>query len=178
MRTEKLADGHEWLRVADPDWHDPLDPSFAAIRGGRWNPPHSFPVLYLNEDIVTARINVRAFVSAWPYEPEDLRADNAPVLVGAILPNGQRAVDVHTPGGVEAVSLPPTYPRDEAGATVSHETCQPIGVKARASGYDGIRCRCAQAPDGEGRELAWFPGTSPAEPLGTTRRQFTEWYRG
>jgi len=72
--------------VADGTWRDPLDPSFAAQRGGRWNPPGSFPSLYLNEDQVTARTNLRAFIAGWPYEPEDLRDDNGPVLVGATLP--------------------------------------------------------------------------------------------
>ena len=49
MRSELLSDGHEWLRIADPGWRDPLDPTFAQRFGGRWNPPDSFPTLYFND---------------------------------------------------------------------------------------------------------------------------------
>jgi RES domain-containing protein len=67
--AELLPDGHHWLRIADRHWRDPLDPAFAQARGGRWNPPGTWPTLYLNEDTVTARLNLRAFVAGWPYEP-------------------------------------------------------------------------------------------------------------
>ena len=66
MRTERLANGHRWLRLADPAWADPLDPDFARATGGRWNPPGSYPTLYLNEDVVTARINLQLFLAGKP----------------------------------------------------------------------------------------------------------------
>ena len=50
IRREALPGDHVWWRIADPAWSNPLDPDFAWRRGGRWNPPDSFPVLYLNED--------------------------------------------------------------------------------------------------------------------------------
>lgn len=81
-----LPDGHTWLRIADPGWADPLDPTFAAASGQRWNPPNSFPVLYVNEDVVTARLNLRRFIAGWPFEPEDLRDDTGPLLVSAVFP--------------------------------------------------------------------------------------------
>lgn len=178
MRTERLRDGHHWLRVADPAWEDPLDPSFSARFGGRWNPPDSFPTLYLNEDVVTARLNLRAFIAAWPYEPEDLHDDTGPVLVAATLPGGQRALDVHTPEGVAAVGLPATYPLDQDGELVGHDACQPIGRDARERRLRGVRCRSARTPDGAGRELAWFP----ASPRSRARRQrtlaFEAWFWG
>jgi len=37
-------------------------------------PARSWRTLYVNEDLVTARLNLRAFIADWPYEPEDLRA--------------------------------------------------------------------------------------------------------
>ena len=49
---------HLWVRVAKPDWKDPLDASFAGTHGGRWNPPRSWPTLYLNRDLDTARAQV------------------------------------------------------------------------------------------------------------------------
>ena len=85
LRKERLPDDHCWWRIADPAWRDPLDPTFAQQRGGRWNPPDSFPTLYLNADQVTARLNLRAFISKWPFEPEDLRSDTGPILVGGVI---------------------------------------------------------------------------------------------
>ena len=58
MRTEILPEGHVWFRIAEKDWTDPLDPTYAAVRGGRWNPPNSHPTLYFNEDRITARLNL------------------------------------------------------------------------------------------------------------------------
>lgn len=118
MRTEMLADGHVWLRVAQADWADPLDTRFAQRVGGRWNPPDSFPTLYLNEEVVTARINMQLFTDAWPYGPEDLRDDAAPVLVEALLPRQQRVADAHSPKGVISLGLPATYPLDTSGQPV------------------------------------------------------------
>ena len=127
-------------------WDNPLDPSFARDRGGRWNPPGSFPALYFNEDLVTARINLRQFIAGWPYEPEDLRDDTGPVLVAAVLPRRQRVADVHTPAGVRAVDLPATYPLDEAGRLVDHRVCQLIGVAARSRGSVAFGADLRRAP--------------------------------
>jgi hypothetical protein len=171
-----LPDGHTWLRIADPSWVDPLDPTFARANGQRWNPPNSFPVLYLNEDVVTARLNLRRYIAGWPYEPEDLRDDTGPCLVSARLPRAQRVADVHTPAGVAAVGLPGSYPLDAAGQLVGHEVCQPIGVQAHASGLRGVRCRSARAPDGAGRELAWFPATSRSRARVTGIARFEAWF--
>ncbi len=178
MKTEWLDDGHEWLRIADPGWANPLDPSFAAAAGGRWNPPDSFPVLYVNEDVVTARLNLRAFVASWPYEPEDLRNETGPVLVGAKLPHRQRVVDVHTPAGVAAAGLPASYPYEATGSLVSPEVCQPIGALIEAANLRGIRCRSARSPDGAGRELAWFQATSSSLARLTSRLPYADWYWG
>jgi hypothetical protein len=132
--AERLADGRRWLRVADPDWSDPLDPTFAGRSGGRWNPPGSFPVLYLNEDVRTARANLAAFVAGWPYELEDLRADRAPCLAVARLPRSQFVADAHSPAGLRALGLPRTYPLDATGALVPKERCQPLGSAVEAAG--------------------------------------------
>ena len=113
---ETLPDGREWWRIADPAWENPLDPGFAGRRGGRWNPPDSFPVLYLNENMLTARLNLSTFVAHWPYEPEDLRDETGPVLVGCALPHRQIVCDAHTAAGLRAAGLPNTYPLDEDGA--------------------------------------------------------------
>jgi len=176
MKTETLLDSHVWLRIADSQWANPLDPGFAGQRGGRWNPPKSFPVLYLNEDTVTARLNLRAFVAPWPYEPEDIRDDTGPVLVGATLPSNLIVCDVHSPDGVAAVGLPASYPLDDKGETVGHDVCQPIGSAVRAAELNGIRCRSARSPRGEGRELAWFPHEASDVAAVESRASFADWY--
>jgi hypothetical protein len=178
VRSELLPDGHRWWRIARREWRDPLDPSYAQQRGGRWNPPGSFPTLYVNEDQATARINLRRFIAGWPYEPEDLRDDTGPVLVGADLPRRQCVADVHSPAGVDAVCLPATYPLDGAGRLVAHAVCQPVGAAAKARGLRGVWCRSASAPHGAGRELAWFPATARSRAhLGATL-PFSRWFSG
>jgi RES domain len=173
---ELLTDSHTWWRIADPVWENPLDPRYAMHSGGRWNPPNSFPVLYLNEDQVTGRLNLRAFIAKWPYEPEDLRSDTGPVLIGVELPRQQQVVDVHSRAGVLAVGLPFTYPLDRRRKRVSHARCQPIGVSAKAAGIRGIRARSAQSPDGAGRELAWFPANERSVARRTSTMGFEDWY--
>lgn len=173
---ETLADGHVWLRIADPAWANPLDPSFAANYGGRWNAPASHPTLYLNEDLVTARLNLRGWAGDWPWEPEDLRPEHAPVLIQARLPRDQIVADAHTPAGIRQLGLPATYPLTKSGQTVPHSTCQPIGQAVRAAGLRGLRCRSAQTPAGAGRELAWFPATLRSVARIVGRRSFDDWY--
>lgn len=173
---EQIPNGHRWLRIADPQWTDPLDSSFAAEVGGRWNPPASYPTLYLNEDIVTARVNMRLWTDQWPYAPEDLRPEHAPVLVTATLPRDQTAADAHTPAGLAALGLPASYPTDGRNERVGHDRCQPIGAAVRSLDFHGIRCRSAQTPLGAGRELAWFPRTSRSKAAEQLTQAFDEWF--
>jgi hypothetical protein len=176
--TETIPDRHVWYRVADPGWDDPCDPEFAAAVGGRWNAPASFAALYLNEDVVTARINLQLFIAGLPYGPEDLSADAAPVLVHVTLPRAQEVADVHSAGGVAAVGLPPGYPDDGNGNVVGHDVCQPIGHAAKAAGLRGVRCRSARAIYGAGRELAWFPATARSRAVPSTTQPFRDWFWG
>lgn len=176
MIDEPLADGHHWLRICDHQWVDPLDDAFTQEAGGRWNPPHSWRTLYLNEDLVTARLNVERFIAGWPYEPEDLRSDTGPQLAVATLPRRQQVADVHTPEGVAIVGLPASYPLDDDGVLVSHRPCQDIGEQVHAAGLRGVRCRSAQSPHGAGRELAWFPATARSRATLVERLEYDEWY--
>ncbi len=176
LQKEFLADRWMWWRIADRSWSNPLDATFAERRGGRWNATGSFPTLYLNEDKVTARLNLRAFIAQWPYEPEDLRADTGPILVGATLPRRQQVCDTHSPAGVQAAGLPKTYPLDSSGKLVSHLRCQRVGDKAKQQGLRGVRTRSAQSRDGAGRELAWFPATSRSVAEAVETLSFGVWY--
>jgi hypothetical protein len=148
---------HLWLRVCRPDWVDPFDPEFAARTGGRWNPPGSWPTLYLSRNLVTARARVEQLLEGTAVEPDDL-TDDSFQLVATRLPRGQVAADVVTGPGIAATGLPPTYPDDGTGERVAHGACWPVADAARQAGLDGVESRSAATRSGAGRELAWWPG--------------------
>lgn len=175
--VETLKDEKTWFRVADTGWDNPLDPSFAQRYGGRWNPPGSYRTLYLNEDVDTARSQIHRMLEGSPVRPEDL--DDRFVLVTATLPSRQRVADAVTDEGLEALGLAGSYPLDDKGKRVPHETCRPIGESVHGLGLRGVRARSAATTDGAGRELAWFPArpTSKATPLGPPI-PFDEWFPG
>ena len=64
--------GGSYNRLAEPSWADPLDMSYSRQRGGRWNAPDSFGVLYLNRDLRVARLQVQHKLRGHPYGVEDL----------------------------------------------------------------------------------------------------------
>lgn len=169
-----LPDGHAWLRVADPDWKDPLDPSYAATHGGRWNPPGSFPTLYLNEDLPTARAQITALLDGSPVQPEDL--DDGFDLVVATLPRSQQVANAIDDEGLERLGLPDTYPRYRNGRPVRHDVCQPIGEGIKNAGLRGIHARSAVVDDGSGRELAWFPARETSRAAMVRRLIFGDWW--
>lgn len=170
LSFELISRGGEYLRVADPDWEDPLDPSFSLTRGGRWNAPGAFPVLYLNADLATARANVERKYVGLSYGVMDLRSDRRPVLVAVDVPRSEFA-DIVTDAGCISAGLPSSYPVDSAGREVTHTRCQPIGLRASQEKLPGIACRSAARPVGE--ELAWFTADRK-DPKG--RQDFDDWY--
>jgi hypothetical protein len=153
-----LPEGQWWFRVADSSWGDPLDPGYAARYGGRWNPPESYPTLYLNEDLATARAQIYQLLEGQPAQLEDL--DPPYVLAVATLPGRQRVADTVSPKGVIALGLPAGYPYDNRGRRIGWSVCQRIGKMVFALGMRGVCSRSAATKDGSGRELAWFPATS------------------
>jgi hypothetical protein len=156
--------------VADPDWDDPLDGRHAAERGGRWNPPESFPVVYLCRSIAVARANVYRRLRGQPYGPEDLRPGAGPMLVPTRVPD-DRYLNAVTDAGLRDVGLPKTYPRDGRRRIVPHLRCQPIGLRAREAGLPGVAAR--SAAEGAGEELAYFGGRKLRR--GVIRR-FEDWF--
>lgn len=166
--------GGVYVRVADPDWDDPLSGEYARARGGRWNAPRAFPVVYLNGDVRVARANVLQRFEGLPYGPEDLEPSAAPALVSTVVPEDE-FVDVVGNAGCAAVGLPPTYPVDEDGVRVPHELCQPVGRAAWDAGLPGIACRsAAQSAARGGEEMAWFVRGEPLRPLEV--RSFRDWF--
>ncbi|HSM64692.1 MAG TPA: RES family NAD+ phosphorylase [Ilumatobacteraceae bacterium] len=168
-----LPDGHVWLRITRPHYTDPFDTSHARRRGARWNPPDSWPTLYLNEDLATVHAQVRHLFVGRGVEPDDLD-DDAPIrLAAATLPSRQRVADVVSPAGVAAVGLPEEYPLDGRGRLVSHDVTQAVGAEVHAAGRRGVWCRSAS---GTGHELAWFPAArSVARPWWPTPLPFGTW---
>ena len=170
-----LPEGRLWLRVASPEWSQPLDASYAREAGGRWNAPGSYPTLYLNANVVTARLQIERMCAGTPVTVDDL-ADDAYVLIAATLPTAHRAADACSAEGLTALGLPQSYPLDAHGELVAHQICQPIGAQARAKDFDGVWCRSACSNDGRGRELAWFPqGTQQARPVWDVPLTFGHW---
>ncbi len=164
------------VRVADPAWRRPLDPAFARERGGRWNPPRSFPVLYLCAGREVARYVVLGRFVGLPYGLLDLRADRRPVLIETGVPE-HRAVDVVSDAGCRAASLPGSYPYDSRGTKIGWERTQPIGSAAWEQSERSIACRSAALPKGDvGEELAWFVRDRTDRLTVSARRPFDEWF--
>jgi RES domain-containing protein len=166
--------GGEYYRVADPAWTDPLTGRFAREAGRRWNPPGSFPVVYLNADETVARANVARLYAGRPYGPEDFKQGLAPTLVTVRVAEGDY-VDIVTDAGCVAAGLPQSYPFDAAGAVVPHEVCQPIGQAAWDAGHPGVACRsAAPGAPANGEELAWFARGRRLRALDV--RPFADWF--
>jgi hypothetical protein len=144
------------LRVADPSWHDPLSGEYAHARGGRWNPPGAFGVVYLNASLEVARALVRSRLEDRGIRPEDVLPEVGPVLIHTFVPEDDY-VNAVTEGRLRALGLPASYPLDDRGSLVPHSACQPIGQRAVDAGERGIACRSAtrDAP-AHGEEFAYF----------------------
>lgn len=166
--------GGRYLRVADPAWSDPLDGGYSQVVGGRWNPAHSFPVVYLCADEHVARANVDRLYEALPYGPEDMDPDSGPDLVATDVPTADY-IDVLTAEGCEQVGLPTTYPLSADGDLVPWTRCQPIGESAWEAGELGIACPSAasRATRG-GEELTHFDRGAALSVI--ERRRFGDWY--
>ena len=169
-----LPEGHHWLRVAARDWDDPLDPTYAQRLGGRWNPPDSWPTLYLNRTVEAARAQIIRLLRGTPFTPDDL-TDDAFDLLSAVLPPAQVA-DCLSDEGLAAAGLPSTYPLDGSGRIVDHGTCQHAGRLAHGSGLNGVEARSAVDPalGRESSELAWWGQGAQARQVGP-RVPYGEW---
>ena len=164
-----------WWRVADAAWPDPLDPTYADQRGGRWNTPGDGPTLYLNADVDTARAQIHRLLAGTAIDPEDLRDDAPFVLVPVGLPSRQRVADATSDTGLTALGLPRTYPRRPRGGEVPWSACRAAARVVRAAGLRGIHARSAATPDGVGRELAWFPARAAHPHLAGEVLPFAQW---
>ena len=173
MIERNLPDDHVWLRITRPAYIDPFDMTFAQHLGGRWNPPGSWPTLYLNSDMATVHAQVRHMFIGRGVDPDDLD-DAAPIhLAAATLPHRQRVADVVSDAGVTAVGLSSGYPLVEYGNSVGRDVTQRIGAVVHSRGLRGVWCRSAALV---GQELAWFPARrASARPHWDRPRPFGAW---
>lgn len=173
MRFRHLERGGRHYRVADPDWHRPLEGKYSSDDGGRWNAKGSFPVVYLCSTVELARSFVVDKYRDLPYSVLDMVPDRQPVLIESVVPS-DRFVDIVSDRGCVAAGLPATYPQED-GAEIPWERCQPIGQVAWDQEEPGIACRSASARPGDhGQELAWFQRGTKLRSAG--RRRFDEWF--
>lgn len=174
MKLATVARSGRYLRVADPTWHDPLDAAYSRQRGGRWNPPMTFEVVYLCKTVRAARANVSRLFAGLPYGPEDLDPKAAPILVGTDVPRA-RYLNVVTDPGCTGLGLPATYPLDDRGEIVGHDRCQPLGQAAWDAGFPGVACRsAARGTVRADEELAYFQRDRRLKPA--ARLSFDAWF--
>jgi hypothetical protein len=167
-----------YSRLAEPSWGDPLDTNYLSERGGRWNPPGSFGVLYLNRDVRMARRQAQHKLSGHPYGVEDLDEAEQHDLIDVEVAE-RDWLDCVTAAGLEAVGLPVTYPRHRNGRPVRHANCQPIGQAAFDDGRPGIAGRSAAtgaSPTDE--ELGVFDRGVDISVQMTGRLPFADWFWG
>lgn len=170
--------GGSYNRLAEPSWADPLDTSYSRQRGGRWNPPGGFGVLYLSRDLRMARLQVQHKLRGHPYGVEDLDESEQHDLVTVEVAEHDW-LDCVTVPGLEAVGLPATYPRHRNGRPVRHVDCQPVGRAAFEDGRLGIACRSAGAGAiTTDEELAVFDRGAETGVRMTGRRPFADWFWG
>ena len=170
MRHVERSGPH--FRVCDPSWTDPLDVTFSARHGGRWNAAGSYGVLYLNATIAVAAANARRNYDGEIATLFDLRARERPDIQFVNVASAS-FVDIVTPAGIRAVRLPAGFPYG-----VPHEPCQRIGARAYAAREIGIATRSnadATATSFVGEELAVFDTAMTLVARGE-RLPFAQWY--
>lgn len=170
--------GGSYNRLADPTWTDSLDTSHSKHRGGRWNPPGSFGVLYLNRDLKVARLQVQHRLRDQPYGVEDLDEWEQHDLIQVEV-SPRAWLDCATRPGLRAVGLPATYPLQADGRPVEHQECRPVGQAGFDAGRPGVACSSAAGGAVKtDEELGIFDrGRALGVELGR-RLPFAEWFWG
>jgi RES domain-containing protein len=122
----------------------PLSGEGAFVHGGRWNPPDSFPTIYLADSVRTCieearRVAARQGLDLAAYLPRDLHEVEV-VLV--------RVLDLSADGAIEYLGVPLNELLGEDMAA-----SQQIGQAARYLGFEGL---VAPSATGAGLAIAVF----------------------
>jgi hypothetical protein len=133
-------------------------------------------VIYLNDTVATARLQVLHKLAGLPYGPEDLDPDEQHDLVSVDVPL-HTYLDCISDRGLIRAGLPVSYPRHSNGRAVTHTTCQPIGRLAWNDQLPGIACRsAATGATKTDEELAYFDRPRRPRPTVEARTSFAEWW--
>lgn len=167
-----VAPDRPLLRVVKAGWPDPLDTSYSASAGGRWNPAGSFEALYTFGSPRGARAYAWEKLHRIGVVPEDLVPDSQPQLVEVGWKG--RVVDVATDAGVGAAGFAHDFP-----AGVGWARTQPPAQVWHDAQHEGVQYRSAtlhRATLHRGGESAWagnpldwsevvvFPATTKSPP--------------
>jgi RES domain-containing protein len=147
---------------------DPLDGRPSMRRGGRWNAPGTFAVVYTSCSLDVAVANLwRRYEGevAQPWEEsEEEQADLYEIQI-----DQAGLVDLVSADGIAGVGLPSTYP-----SGVSHATTRPIGRRLHRERRPGIWCRSAALASGE--EVALFTDFASRGRVARPPRRLWEWF--
>jgi RES domain-containing protein len=160
-----------YYRACGPEWKDPSDTTYSKISGGRWNPPGSFGVLYLNESIEGARANARRFIADQfgpNILPEDINPAYRPEVAEFTIAD-TAFVDAVTDAGRSALRLATRY-----ATKTGYDACRRVGTAAYAAGEEGIATTSAVAERPE--ELAVSDRAVVRIVRFGRRRQFADWW--
>lgn len=140
--------------------YNPLQTDGARIRGGRWNPPESFPTLYLALDESTTAAEFRRFAQRQSRTVEDL----LPRVVYRFRVRLGDVLDVTTPQALNALDITDAIPADDMSRT------QAVGEAAH---YVGLEAILAPSATRTGHILAIFfdrlRADSAVEPIDSHR---------
>jgi RES domain-containing protein len=146
--------------------YQPLNTEGARIFGGRWNPPESFPVLYLALTPAVAAAELRRFADKSARPIEDL----LPRLLHAYHVRLGAVIDVTEPAALMALDL-----KEEALISDDVSLSRRIGETAHYVGFEAIMARSAT---GAGVTLSVFFDTlranSEIRPVGSTMWESVE----
>jgi len=166
------------FRVIPHTAADPLDTSFARDRGGRWNPPNSFPVLYSFTNQALARDYAQSQLAGGMLTLDEAEPEALSDLL-VLTCNYPRLVDAASNAGLQALNLPSAYP---VGFIATWAATQPIGLALYTAGNAGLVTRSASATSWAGPFVNWgevaiFIDHAPLPTL-VERVPYKDWLRG
>lgn len=125
--------------------YNPLQTDGARIRGGRWNPPESFPTLYLALDERTAAAELRRLAQRQSRRVEDLLPRT--VYIFRVRLRDVLDLDLTNPESIDALALADAISADDMSRT------QAVGEAAH---YLSLEAILAPSATSAGRVLAVF----------------------